>query len=122
MVLGAAIVVMPNIAAALDIGGIAQSLKNQFGFVGDLIGSAIFIAGIVVGPAGLFECYKATKDRGRGEHTYVRGGLQTLIGSAMIGLPILLGVGVASMFNGGSGQTLNANSTDRKSTRLNSSH
>src|SRR3546814_4092150 len=89
MVLGAAIVVMPNIAAALDIGGIAQSLKNQFGFVGDLIGSAIFIAGIVVGPAGLFECYKATKDRGRGEHTYVRGGLQTLIGSAMIGLPIL---------------------------------
>src|SRR3546814_10596185 len=70
MVLGAAIVVMPNIAAALDIGGIAQSLKNQFGFVGDLIGSAIFIAGIVVGPAGLFECYKATKDRGRSEeHT-----------------------------------------------------
>src|SRR3546814_14317303 len=41
MVLGAAIVVMPNIAAALDIGGIAQSLQNQFGFVGDLIGSAI---------------------------------------------------------------------------------
>lgn len=108
---GSAVAIFATSTAALaqqNAGDIADLVGDQFGSFADLIGIVAFVAGIVIVLMGLIKFRQHTQNSQDPNAKLSSAFTMLFIGGAMVALPTVAGVGIASLF-GGSAEVTNAN-------------
>lgn len=106
-----ALAVLATTNAALaqqNAGDIAGLVQDQFGSFADLIGVIAFVAGIVIVLMGLIKFRQHSQNPQDPSAKMSSAFTLLFIGGAMVALPTVAGVGIASLF-GGNAEVTNAN-------------
>ena len=101
-----------------DIGGLADNLTSQFGSLGKLIGGGAYLGGIFFIAAGIFKLKQAVDSQGQ-QVKYGDGIWRLALGSLLIALPAVMGVGVGTFFGDDPASTINYGTTFSGSTPTN---
>lgn len=111
-VIGSALGIMlasgPALAQTQNVGNIADTVRGQMGNISDLIFVLAFIAGIALVLMGLMKFRQNSQNPQDPSAKLSTAFTLIFIGGALIVLPTVAGVGIASIFGGGATQT-NAN-------------
>lgn len=99
------ILASPPAFAAITIGGVALNIKGALGPVADLVGTVVFVVGLIMGAMGIHKFRQS-------QHNHQGGGMTEAVslicvGAMLVALPVILGIGVTTMF-GGEGGALTA--------------
>lgn len=103
LALGAALAVLPVAAMAqnADVGGIFQGITNQLRNVPALLGIVSFVLGVALAVAGLMKFYAASKNPNDPSAKMSTAFILIFVGATLVALPILLGVGITTIFGSG---------------------
>jgi len=94
--------------AQANAGEVANLVQDQFGSFADLIGVVAFVAGIVIVLMGLIKFRQHSQNPQDPSAKMSSAFTMVFIGAAMVALPTVAGVGIASIF-GGNAEVTNAN-------------
>jgi hypothetical protein len=102
MALGAALAVLPVAAMAQsNVGGIFQDITNQLRNIPALLGIVSFVLGVALAIAGLMKFYAASKNPNDPSAKMSTAFILIFVGATLVALPILLGVGITTIFGSG---------------------
>jgi len=104
----------PALAGTADIGTVAYNLRRNFGPVADLIGVIFFMIGVIMGGMGVMKFRQSKQGHGQGD--IGEAITLVLVGSVLVALPMMLGVGVTSIF-GSTGDALSVDGGGLRSIR-----
>jgi hypothetical protein len=90
--------VMAQAQTSTTFGSMAGTYATQINSVANLLVIVAFLAGLGLVFFGLMKLKKASDSAGR--DSYMPGIVSIAIGGLAVGLPALLGIGYATMFNG----------------------
>lgn len=91
-------------ALAVTSGGqIAQNISSQFNNFGNLLVNACFLVGVGTAGSGLWEMKKAGDENNQGRDSHKSGLIKIAVGGGLAAVPSITGVGIGTIFNGGSG-------------------
>lgn len=91
-------------ALAVTSGGqIAQNISSQFSNFGNLLVNACFLVGVGTAGSGLWEMKKAGDENNQGRDSHKSGLIKIAVGGGLAAVPSITGVGIGTIFNGGSG-------------------
>jgi hypothetical protein len=87
-------------AHATTFADLATGLNTQMGVFGNLLVTGAFLAGLGAVCWGIWTFRVAHKSEGR-DAKFSHGMVQVMVGAALLALPAITGVSVASLFEGG---------------------
>jgi hypothetical protein len=96
--------------AQSDIGDVAEKLTGQLSSLGTLVGGGAFLGGIFFIATGLFKLKQAADTQGQ-QVKYGDGVWRLALGSALVALPAVMGVGVGTFFGDNADTTINFRET-----------
>lgn len=90
-------------SASTSGGTIASNISQQFNNFGALLVNGCFLAGVGTAGSGLWEMKKAGDENNQGRDSHKSGLIKILVGGGLAAVPSITGVGIGTIFNGGSG-------------------
>lgn len=97
-----------------NVGDVAEKLTGQLSSIGALVGGGAFLGGIFFIATGLFKLKQAADTQGQ-QVKYGDGVWRLALGSALVALPAVMGVGVGTFFGEDVDKTIDFGKTFEKS-------